>query len=73
MRSSLRPPNHSSPWPVTQTELAATELRPLSSRAVATSSISPGWVSLTLHASRPPASLVPVQTVPRSLVSVRLS
>ena len=73
MRSWFSPPNQISPWRVTHTLLAATALLPWASRALTTSSTSPGCVILTSHTSRPRVSLVPVQTVPRSLVSVRLS
>ena len=73
MRSWFSPPNHSSPCLVTHTEPAACTWRACASRAVTISSISPGCVSFTSQLTMPRASLVPVHTVPRSRVSVRLS
>ena len=73
MRSWSSPPNQSSPWPVTHTEVAAWLLRPSLSAALTISSTSPGWDSWASHCTRPWLSLVPEHTVPRFLSVVWLS
>ena len=73
MRSWSSPPNHSSPWRVTQTLEAAWAGRPSLSEAVTISSTSPGCDSWASHCTMPWASLLPVHTVPMDWSAVWLS
>jgi hypothetical protein len=73
MRSSLPWANHSSPWRVTHTEVAASAGRPALSCVRAISSTSPALSSRAVQLSRPCASVLPLHSVPSSRVCTRLS
>ena len=73
MRSSLSWANHSSPRRVTHTPVAACAGWPAASLACAISSICPGVSICASHANAPRSSVLPLHSVPSSLISVRLS